>query len=158
MKGVCSMSVDREGADLALDRYVFPAVFEPGESDCYAVTFPDLPGCVTQGSTIAGALAMGREALELHLYGMEEDGEAIPEPTPLDQISVDAPTYSSPVEVWMPPVRDEMAKRVSPGAIRKAQKTLAGVAKNAGVDNEADVQSLVDDVRYKKGILIRNTK
>lgn len=96
---------------LTLDRYVFPALFEPGESDCYVVTFPDLPGCVTQGSTIDGALAMAREALELHLYGMEEDGEAIPEPTPPDRIAVDAPAFSSLVEVWMLLVRDEMANR-----------------------------------------------
>ncbi|HBL51140.1 MAG TPA: pilus assembly protein HicB, partial [Firmicutes bacterium] len=30
-----------------MDKYIFPAFFEPGEKKGYVVTFPDLPGCVT---------------------------------------------------------------------------------------------------------------
>lgn len=28
------------------DRYLFPAICEPGDSNGYTVTFPDLPGCI----------------------------------------------------------------------------------------------------------------
>lgn len=94
-----------------MDRYIFPALFQRGEGDCYVVTFPDLPGCVTQGCTIAESLAMAKDALELHLYGMEEDSEPIPEPTRPDRIPVESPSFTTLVEVWMPPVRDEMANR-----------------------------------------------
>jgi predicted RNase H-like HicB family nuclease len=41
---------------------------------------PDLPGCVTTGRTVAEIERNIREAIELHLEGMREDGEAIPEP------------------------------------------------------------------------------
>jgi predicted RNase H-like HicB family nuclease len=41
---------------------------------------PDLPGCITTGWTIAEIEPNIREAIELHLQGMREDGEAIPEP------------------------------------------------------------------------------
>lgn len=64
-----------------MDKFVFPAIFEPGEKKGYVVTFPDLPGCLTEGDNLQEAHLMAKEALELHLYGMEEEGEPIPEPS-----------------------------------------------------------------------------
>ena len=52
----------------------------------YGVDFPDLPGCVTAGSTLDEAAAMAREALALHLEGLEAEGEAWPEPSSLEDI------------------------------------------------------------------------
>jgi predicted RNase H-like HicB family nuclease len=45
---------------------------------------PDVPGCVSAGDTLEEMASMMREALEFHLSGMLEDGEAIPEPTTTD--------------------------------------------------------------------------
>jgi predicted RNase H-like HicB family nuclease len=42
---------------------------------------PDLPGCVATGSTRDEVEQLIREAIELHLEGMAEDGLLIPEPT-----------------------------------------------------------------------------
>ncbi|MEW6541370.1 MAG: type II toxin-antitoxin system HicB family antitoxin [Bacillota bacterium] len=94
-----------------MDSYIFPAVFEPGEIKGYIVTFPDLPGCVTEGDTLEEALRMARDALELHLYGMEEDGDEIPGPTPPEKVGVLKGAFVVPIEAWMPLVRDEMANR-----------------------------------------------
>lgn len=94
-----------------MDRYVFAAEFRPTELGGYTVTFPDLPGCVTEGSTVEEALTMARDALELHLYGMEEDGEAIPVATTPDRIVADPPSFTTLVEAWMPRVRNEMAMK-----------------------------------------------
>lgn len=44
----------------------------------YGVSSPDLPGCISAGRTIDEALAMMKEAIELHLEGLIEDGQAIP--------------------------------------------------------------------------------
>jgi predicted RNase H-like HicB family nuclease len=41
---------------------------------------PDVPGCVSAGDTLEEMDKMMREALEFHLEGILEDGEAIPEP------------------------------------------------------------------------------
>lgn len=60
-------------------------IHKDAESD-FGVSFPDLPGCVTAGSTLEEARAMAQEALALHLQGLAEDGEAIPEPSALDAI------------------------------------------------------------------------
>ena len=61
---------------------------EPGSA--YGVSFPDLPGCISAGSTLDEARAMALEALALHLDGMAEDGDAAPEPSTLDVIMADA--------------------------------------------------------------------
>ena len=60
-----------------MDRYIFPAIFEPGEQHGYCITFPDLPGIVTSGETVEESLSAAKEALELHLYGLEEDGATL---------------------------------------------------------------------------------
>lgn len=46
----------------------------------YAGYVPDLPGCVATGATIAETESLLREAIDLHLIGMREDGLTIPEP------------------------------------------------------------------------------
>lgn len=93
------------------DKYIFPAVFDPEEEGSYCITFPDLPGCITTGDTLEEALYMAKDALELHLYGMEADGEPIPNPTPPEKIKVPKGGFVSLIQVWMPPIRDEMANK-----------------------------------------------
>jgi len=60
-----------------MDKYIYPAIFEPGDEHGYCITFPDLPGSITSGETIEESLYMAKDALELHLYGMEVDGDDI---------------------------------------------------------------------------------
>jgi predicted RNase H-like HicB family nuclease len=55
----------------------------------FGVDFPDFPGCVTAGITLEEARTMAAEALELHVEGMLEDREPIPEPSSLDAIMND---------------------------------------------------------------------
>jgi predicted RNase H-like HicB family nuclease len=55
----------------------------------FGVDFPDFPGCVTAGKTLEEARHMAAEALELHIEGMLEDREPIPEPSTLDTIMGD---------------------------------------------------------------------
>ena len=42
---------------------------------------PDLPGCVSTGVTRDECESNMREAIEFHLDGLREEGEAIPKPT-----------------------------------------------------------------------------
>ncbi len=60
-------------------------IHKDADSD-YGVSFPDLPGVITAGSTVDEARAMAEEALALHLKGMAEDGEALPAPSSLEEI------------------------------------------------------------------------
>jgi predicted RNase H-like HicB family nuclease len=55
----------------------------------FGVSFPDFPGCVTAGKTLEEARRMAAEALALHIAGMIEDGDAVPEPSSLDAFGND---------------------------------------------------------------------
>jgi predicted RNase H-like HicB family nuclease len=45
----------------------------------YSAHVPDLPGCVAAGSTLVETTDLIRRAIVLHLAGMREDGDPIPE-------------------------------------------------------------------------------
>ncbi|WP_105414906.1 MULTISPECIES: type II toxin-antitoxin system HicB family antitoxin [Neorhizobium] len=63
-------------------------IHRDAESD-YGVSFPDFPGVVTAGATLDEARHMAEEALALHVEGMVEDGETIPEPSSLESVMAD---------------------------------------------------------------------
>ncbi len=52
-----------------------------GESGCWVVECPSLPGCISQGQTREEALANIKEAIDLYVECLEEDGLPVPEPT-----------------------------------------------------------------------------
>lgn len=62
-------------------KYVYPAIFTPCEESGYTVRFPDVPGCYTDGDTLADAVEMANDALCLMLYDMEDRQEEIPVPS-----------------------------------------------------------------------------
>jgi len=57
----------------------YAAVIEQGAHN-YSAYVPDLPGCVSTGRTLNEVTANIREAIELHLEGLREDGLPIPTP------------------------------------------------------------------------------
>jgi predicted RNase H-like HicB family nuclease len=52
----------------------------------FGVSFPDFPGVITAGTSLEDARVMAEEALALHVEGMVEDGQVIPEPSTLDEV------------------------------------------------------------------------
>lgn len=90
-----------------VDRYVFPAVFTYEAGQEIAVVFPDLDAA-TSGTDDNDALLSARELLGCVLYGMEEDNEVIPAPTPLASVVTEANERAVLVDVFMPSIR--MAK------------------------------------------------
>ena len=93
------------------DRYHYIAVLEYSESGTIGVYFPDLPGCVSAADTTEKAIENAKEALSLHLYGMEEDGEVIPAPSELTKIGLDKGEIPTMIEVFMKPFREKMHSR-----------------------------------------------
>ncbi len=66
-------------------RHYIALIHKDAASD-YGVSFPDIPGVITAGSTLDEARAMAAEALAFHLEGLAQDGEAVPEPSSLEEI------------------------------------------------------------------------
>jgi predicted RNase H-like HicB family nuclease len=58
----------------------YAIVVEKAESN-YSAYVPDLPGCVATGATVEETERRLREAIEIHVEGMREDGLFVPEPS-----------------------------------------------------------------------------
>ena len=89
------------------ERYIYPAVFTYEAGQEIAVVFPDLD-VATSGADDNEALLSARELLGCVLYGLEEDNEEIPSPTPLSDVTTAENERAVLVDVYMPSIR--MAK------------------------------------------------
>ena len=92
------------------DTYIFPAILSYGD-DGISVEFPDLPGCLPCADTTEEAVANARDAMGLHLWGMEMDNEPIPAPTPVMDLKIQANAIPLMVETFMPPIREKQSNR-----------------------------------------------
>ncbi len=87
-----------------IDRYFYPAIFSQKAGEEIAVVFPDLD-CATSGIDDKDALLSARDLLGCVLFGLEEDGEYIPEPTKLADIKLKDNEKALLIDVFMPSVR-----------------------------------------------------
>ncbi|WP_128894327.1 type II toxin-antitoxin system HicB family antitoxin [Longirhabdus pacifica] len=124
-----------------MDRYIFPAVFMVDEEvGGYTVTFPDLPGCITEGDTLSEALNMAKEALELHLYCLEDEKESIPRPSLPENIEIDHGEFINLVEAYMPLIRMEMANKTI-----KKTLTIPKWLDDLGKDNKVNFSLVLQE-------------
>ena len=93
------------------NNYAFPAFFYY-DDDGISIEFPDLPGCLPCAQSSEEAFRNAKEALGLHLFGMEQDGEPIPEPTQVRDLHPEDGAVIAMVEVFMPSVRDRINNKV----------------------------------------------
>jgi predicted RNase H-like HicB family nuclease len=56
----------------------YAIVVEKAKSN-YSAYVPDLPGCVATGKTVKETERRLRDAIELHVQGLREDGLSVPE-------------------------------------------------------------------------------
>lgn len=128
--------------------YLYPAYFRHVDSGGYSVDFPDLPGCISVGDTLEEALTMAREALSLHLYGMIDDGDAIPAASDPTMLPNEPGAFISPVEGRPDMVRDEIRNH----AVKKTLTIpywLDEEAKQAGINFS---QVLQDALKERIGV------
>ncbi|HEY4345619.1 MAG TPA: type II toxin-antitoxin system HicB family antitoxin [Parvibaculum sp.] len=105
-------------------------IHKDAKSD-YGVSFPDLPGCVSAGSTLDEARAGAAEALALHIQGMEEDGEAIPEPSSLEAVMAN-PDFADGAAVLVDAPKTTRAVRVNITAPEDVLKQIDAYAEANG--------------------------
>jgi len=103
----------------------------------FGVSFPDFPGCITAGKTLEESRRNAEEALALHISGMIEDGETIPEPSTLDDIA-DDPAKKDAVAILVN-VDSEKRVRVNITARESQIERIDRLAEQAGMTRSAYV-------------------
>eukprot|EP00828_Plagiopyla_frontata_P036757 TRINITY_DN4844_c0_g1_i4.p2 TRINITY_DN4844_c0_g1~~TRINITY_DN4844_c0_g1_i4.p2 ORF type:complete len:155 (+),score=19.74 TRINITY_DN4844_c0_g1_i4:202-666(+) len=95
-----SLHIIQGGSYMKSDIYNYPAIFTYAD-DGISIEFPDLPGCLTCADTDDEALKNAKECLGLHLYGMEEDNDEIPQPTSIRNIKTEENECLVMIEVYL---------------------------------------------------------
>ncbi|PJN91549.1 type II toxin-antitoxin system HicB family antitoxin [Bacillus sp. mrc49] len=127
-------------------KYYFPAIFDPDTdgSEGYTVTFPDLPGCITEGSDLSESIRMAKDVVEGFLYGMEEDDATIPSPSTPSNIDVPSGGFVVIIEAWTDYIREEIENK----AIKKTltlPKWLNDAAETEGINFSQLLQFAIKD-------------
>lgn len=92
-----------------MSEYVYPALFHFNEDDgSYTITYPDIPGCVSEGKSLENALYMAQDALRVWLQYTLDEKEPIPSPSTLQQVSAGPGEF---VNLIRAVVRDDRAVR-----------------------------------------------
>jgi len=90
--------------------YCYPAVVEKTSGE-FGVFFPNFDGCVTGGANPEEIIKNAREALSLHLYGMEQDGETPPEAAYPKDVRLSDNQYLIMVDINYGYFREKMDKK-----------------------------------------------
>jgi predicted RNase H-like HicB family nuclease len=83
------------------DTYAYPAIFKKEKNGGMAISFPDLPGClssINSNESLEDGINNAREAMALWLH----DETNIPKASSLENIKIDTHQFLVYVEVWMP--------------------------------------------------------
>lgn len=98
-------------------KLTYPACFYPciEKKGGYTVEVPDLPGCVSEGNTLADAILMATDAASGWVLDELEDGNAVPSSSPLESIVPDEGGFVNMLVLDM----DSYAEKHGNKAVRK---------------------------------------
>ncbi|MDR0326419.1 MAG: type II toxin-antitoxin system HicB family antitoxin [Oscillospiraceae bacterium] len=68
-------------------KYVYAAVFEAADEGGYAVSFPDLPGCYSQGDDLCEAISMAHSALRQWIEYLTDKKQPIPQASDIKSVA-----------------------------------------------------------------------
>lgn len=113
----------------------YPIAIEPGdEGHAFGVVVPDLPGCFSAGDTMDEAIDNAKEAIELWLETVIDDGGAVPEPRTVSEHQAN-PEFSgwvwAVVSVDLAELSDK-AERVNITLPARVLRRIDAAAKAAG--------------------------
>ena len=113
------------------NRYAYPAIFSY-DDDGISIEFPDLPGCCpcADKDDTDTAIRNAREALGLHMWGIEDDNDEIPQPSEIGTLHFEKNQIPVLIEVFMPPIRERANSRF----VKKTVSLPAWLAAKADED------------------------
>ena len=130
------------------DFYTYPALLSFDVPGDVGITFPDFIGCTGQCKADTDILSYAQETLIFHLSSMLEDGEEIPEPTPMQDIKFSPEQAIMPVRIYMPQFMEHIQSK-SDNRTVTLPHWLNTAAKDAGINFS---QLLQDAIMQKLGV------
>lgn len=125
-------------------KLVYEAIFTPFEKgDGFTVEVPDLPGCVTEGDTLAEAIEMGQDAASGWILTELEDGNDYPKPS--DHVIVPEGSFSNYLVLDI----DDYSERYGSKSVRK-NITIPAWLNTYGEKNNVNFSKVLTDALLKQ--------
>lgn len=86
--------------------HIYPAIFHSNDDDSFTITYPDLPGCISEGKSLGNAMYMAQSALTQWIEYLNEKKQDIPAPSPIKSIQTTSEEFASLIRVE---IRDSRA-------------------------------------------------
>ena len=124
----------------------------------FGVSFPDFPGMYHRGEIPGRSAAVCRRGARFAYKGMEEDGEAIPEPSSLDELEGD-PSMEGAVAVLVSVPATDATVRINITARESQIEEIDALAEARGMTRSAFmVQRSIKKPSIKKAAAHRRRK
>jgi predicted RNase H-like HicB family nuclease len=68
--------------------YVYPAIFHKNNDGTYTITYPDLPGCISEGKSLGNAMYMAESALTQWIGYLADKKQEIPQASPVEDVKM----------------------------------------------------------------------
>lgn len=69
--------------------YVYPALFHSNDDGSFTITYPDLPGCISEGKSLGNAMYMAQSALTQWIEYLADKKQDIPIASNLDSLQAE---------------------------------------------------------------------
>ncbi len=127
-------------------KLVYPAVFTPCiEKEGFTVVVPDLPGCVSEGDSLADAIEMGTDAASGWVLDELEEGNNIPAASDLSDIEVEEGSFKSLIVLDM----DAYSEKYGTKVVRK-NITIPAWLNTYGEKNNINFSKVLQEALLKK--------
>ncbi len=78
-----------------MSEYVYPALFHPNDDGTFTVTYPDLPGCISEGKSLGNAMYMAQSALSQWIEYLTDKRQDIPAPSAMAAVKAEGSEFVS---------------------------------------------------------------
>ncbi len=78
-----------------MKEYVYPALFHKNDDGSFTVTYPDLPGCISEGKDLGNAMYMAESALTQWVEYLTDKKMDIPEASALGSVKIGADEFAN---------------------------------------------------------------
>lgn len=75
--------------------YVYPTIFHPNNDGSFSITFPDLPGCISEGKNLGNAMYMAQAAMTQWIEYLTDKKQPIPSASSIETIATEPGEFTS---------------------------------------------------------------
>ena len=72
-----------------MQEYVYPPIFHSNDDGTFTITYPDLPGCISEGKSLGNAMFMAQAALTQWIEYLTDKKQPVPPASDLTSIQAD---------------------------------------------------------------------